>query len=65
MAFKDNLIELRKSRGLSQEQLAKDLGLTQAAVSAYEVGTRVPRDDMKPVIAKYFGVSVGSIFFDD
>lgn len=59
------LIELRESRGLSQYQLADKLGISPSAMSAYELGTRVPRDELKAKIADYFGVSLLDLFYAD
>ncbi len=60
-----NLI-LRKLRGnKTQEEIAKELGLTKSAWANYERGIRVPRDEVKIKIAKFFGKSVQEIFFCD
>lgn len=37
-----NLTELRKKKSISQEELAKALGITQGAISAYETGRWEP-----------------------
>ena len=55
------LIELRGDK--TQVQVAKDLGISDSAISAYEQGVRIPRDEVKIRIAAYYGVTVGSIFF--
>ena len=57
------LIELRGDK--TQIQVANDLNISDAALSAYEQGTRIPRDEVKIRIAKYYGVSVESIFFNN
>jgi transcriptional regulator with XRE-family HTH domain len=36
-----NLRKIRKLRGVSQEQLAKDTGISQGQISAWETGKRV------------------------
>ena len=36
--FKDNLIELRKLNGMSQEELADRIGVSRQTVSKYETG---------------------------
>lgn len=49
---------LRKTRGLTQDQLAKLLGLQRATISNYEIGRRSPHlNDLKN-IAKVLGVSI-------
>lgn len=56
------LIKLRGNR--SQGEVAKALELTQSAISQYENGDRIPSDEIKIRIARYFGQSVESIFFE-
>ena len=57
------LVELRGDK--TQIQVANDLNISDAALSAYEQGTRIPRDEVKIRIAKYYGVKVSDIFFAD
>ena len=56
------LVELRGER--SQAQVASDLNISDAALSAYELGVRIPRDEVKLRIAEYYGTSVGELFFN-
>lgn len=49
---------LRKEKGISQDVLAKHLGVTFQAVSKWENGSTMPDISMLPMIARYFGVSV-------
>ncbi len=58
--------KLRELRGdRSQAEVAKALMISDSALSAYETGERVPRDDVKRRIAKFYGKTVGEIFFDE
>lgn len=57
------LIELRGSR--TQEEVAKALGVSLSAIGMYERGERLPRDEVKVALAKYYDVTVQSIFFAD
>lgn len=50
--------ELRKSKGLTQAELATKLGVTRQAVSLYEKGQRKPKIETLKKLADYFGVSV-------
>lgn len=50
--------ELRQSKGLTQAELAKKVGVTRQAVSLYEKGQRKPKIETRQKLAKYFGVSV-------
>lgn len=55
---------LRMLRGDKlQQEVAEAVGVSKMAVSAYESGDRVPRDEIKIRLAEYFGESVESIFF--
>ena len=54
---------LRLERGLTETALAKEIGTSQSAVTMYESGRRIPRDDIKIRIAVFFGKSVESIFY--
>ena len=42
MDFSQRLRELRKERGLTQEELAKELELAKSSISMYENGKRKP-----------------------
>lgn len=55
------LKELRGSR--SQKEVAEAVNVTDMAISLYESGDRIPRDEVKIALAEYFGVSVESIFY--
>lgn len=55
------LSELRKDK--PREDVAAALGVTVSALGMYERGERVPRDEIKVKIAKYYGVSVQDLFF--
>lgn len=46
-----------------QSEIAKAVGITAMALSQYENGNRVPRDDIKLRLAKFYGVTVDSIFY--
>lgn len=55
-AIGDLLRELRKERGISQEQLAEDLGVAQETVSGWERGLWIPRPRVLRRLAGYFQV---------
>ena len=54
----ERLSDLRKERGMTQQQLADVLNLTKHNISAYERDYNEAPDDVKIAIAKYFHVSV-------
>ena len=51
------LEQLRKSRGMSQRELAALLGVTNYTVSAYENDRSEPADEIKVRLARLFGVT--------
>lgn len=56
---------LRMLRGNKRsKQVASDLGIPQSTLSMYEQGKRMPRDEIKIKIAKYYKKSVEDIFFN-
>lgn len=57
----ENLKQLRKSRGLSQEELAIRLNVVRQTISKWEKGISVPDADMLIKIADIFEVSVSEL----
>ena len=55
------LTQLRGTRTL--ETVAKAIGISQSALSMYETGNRIPRDEIKIAIAKFYEISVEELFF--
>lgn len=55
--FKTKIKRLRESRGMTQDDLAKALGVTRPAVSQWESGWSHPRMGTIEKIAGYFGVT--------
>lgn len=51
--------ELRVENKISQKQLARDTGISQASLSQYEKAGRNPKIEAWQELADYFGVSVG------
>lgn len=51
--------------GKSQSTVANDIGVPQTVLSSWENDERQPRDEKKKLIADYYGVTVGSIFFGE
>lgn len=55
---------LRRLRGnISREEVATNCDISVSALAMYETGARVPRDDVKIKLAKFFGKSIEDIFF--
>ncbi len=62
MSFGEKLRALRGDR--SQEVMAKELNITKSSLAMYEQNKRVPRDEVKVRIAKYFGKTVQELFYN-
>ena len=65
MALSERLYELRKKRGLSQEQLADQLGVSRQAVSKWESGRAVPETNTLISISTFFDVSLDYLMKED
>ena len=61
MEFHEKLQELRKNRGLTQEELAELLYVSRAAISKWESGRGYPSIDSLKEISKYFSVSIDDL----
>lgn len=59
----NRLIALRKD--ISREDVAAGIGVSISALAMYEQGNRIPRDEIKIKIAKFYNKSVQSIFFEE
>ncbi|MBF1195258.1 MAG: helix-turn-helix transcriptional regulator [Fusobacterium periodonticum] len=58
--------KLKKLRGgKKSKDVAKAIGITISALSNYENDYRIPRDETKRKIAKYYKKSVEEIFFEN
>lgn len=55
------LKELRGCR--TKSGVAREVGISASALSAYEIGERVPRDEVKERLCAYYGVSVPDVFY--
>ncbi len=56
--FKDNLRQLRKEAGLTQGQLAQQLGVSQSSIGMYEHGMREPNIEMLTKLAEHFDTNI-------
>lgn len=61
MDFSQKLMELRKSRGWSQEQLGDKLGVTRQTVSKWELGQTTPEMEKLAAMSDLFGVSTDEL----
>lgn len=57
---------LRSLRGeRSLIEVSKATGIRTSTLSNYESGLRMPRDYVKDILADYYGMSVGDLFFNE
>lgn len=61
MEFNEKLQELRKQKGITQEELAKSLYVSRTAISKWESGKGYPNIDSLKRIAKLFSVTVDQL----
>ena len=61
MEFHEKLQELRKRRGLTQEELAEALYVSRTAISKWESGRGYPSIDSLKAVAGYFSVSIDDL----
>lgn len=61
MEFNEKLQELRKQKGLTQEELAEVLFVSRTAISKWESGRGYPNIDSLKAIAKFFGVTIDEL----
>lgn len=57
MSIAERILQLRKARGLSQEQLANEIGVSRQAVSKWESQQSLPDLDKIIILSEYFNVS--------
>ena len=62
MNIGNNIAVLRKKKGITQEKLANELGVSAQAVSKWENNSSCPDVSLLTKIADYFGVSVDALF---
>ena len=65
MEFNEKLQELRKNKGLTQEELAEALYVSRTAISKWESGRGYPSIDSLKAIAKYFSVAIDELLSSD
>ena len=65
MEFNKKLYELRKRKGLTQEELAEALYVSRTAISKWESGRGYPGIDSLKEIAKYFSVTIDELLSGD
>ena len=64
MEFHNKLYNLRKQKGLSQEELANRLNVSRQTVSKWEVGDSTPDMEKLIAISDMFGISLDELVMD-
>lgn len=59
--FRDNLCQLRKLNGLSQEELAEKVSVSRQTLSKWESGESMPDLERAAVLAEVFGVTLDDL----
>ena len=59
--FHENLVQMRKMKRLTQEDIAEKLGVTRQAVAKWEAGETVPDLDKCKILAEIFEVSLDDL----
>ena len=65
MEFHEKLQELRKGRGLTQEELADALYVSRTAISKWESGRGYPSIDSLKELSNYFSVTIDELLSSD
>ena len=65
MEFSEKLQELRKSRSMTQEELAEALFVSRTAISKWESGRGYPNIDSLKEISRFFSVTIDDLICSD
>lgn len=60
--MKNRIEEIRKERGIRQEEFAKALGVSRQTISSLETGRYNPSINLAYKIAKYFDMTIEDVF---
>ena len=61
MEFHEKLQELRKTKGITQEELAQSLYVSRTAISKWESGRGYPSIDSLKEISRFFSVTIDEL----
>lgn len=61
MKLSENITQLRRAMGLSQEQLAEQVGVSRQSISKWETGQSAPELEKLVLLSKVFGVSTDTL----
>jgi transcriptional regulator with XRE-family HTH domain len=63
MEFEKKLFELRKQKGISQEELADKLNISRQTLSKWELGNSTPDLEKLILLCDYFEISLDELVF--
>lgn len=64
--MKNRIEEIRKERGIRQEELAKTLSVSRQTISSLETGKYNPSISLAYKVSRYFGMTIEEVFiFED
>ena len=63
--MKNRIEEIRKARGIRQEDFAKQMGVSRQTISSLETGRYNPSIFLAYKIAKFFGMTIEEVFLFD
>ena len=61
MTFSENLLALRKSKSLNQQEAAKAAGVVLRAYQRYEYGEREPQLSVLVKLARFYNISIDEL----
>lgn len=61
MSIAEKLIKARGNQ--SREEVSNAIGVSLSAITMYETGARIPRDEIKVKLADYYKTTVQALFY--
>lgn len=61
----ENILKLRKSKGLSQEQLGEKIDVTRQTISNWELGETAPNPEQLKLLSKALNISIDELLEND
>lgn len=65
MSLGENILKLRKKKGLSQEQLGEKVNVTRQTISNWELDETAPNPEQLKVLSKVLNVSIDELLNND
>lgn len=65
MTLGENIYNLRKKKGLSQEQLGEQIGVTRQTISNWELNETSPNTEQLKLLSKSFNISIDDLLDND